>query len=1048
MSNRELEFILSLKDKFSAEWQRVSAQVNASVAKMQAQFSQVKGWIAGAFSIGALRNFEQEFLIAEKSSAALAQALGKVGEAARIEEFKQVASDLQAITPFSDEAVQSVQQLLLTITKDADATKQLTPLVLDLATAMGVSVEQAAKMVARTSEGAKALQRMGIDIGKTSSEQERLAKLTQELETRLGGAAVAAGKTAAGLAEIRKNKFSDLQEDLGRIVNTGLEPFRQVLSIIVDVLKSAPAPIQTMVVAVGLLTAVFYALNISMGGIPLIVGGIITAMAGLASVFGSIGKSTQELKDELSGIQAEVQKTQGITTLATAYDALSQKTKLTALEHKQLEKTIQELATFMPSAVTAWNDEGRALGINTNAIRDNADARRALLLIKEKDFIKSEVIEPLTEAVAKYAEYTESIAKAQQTLSIARSDLVAAETGYAAVTRSVADLKNQINLSSSFLRDNSSAIDETKTEMTDLVNVLSLYVKNVKDFATVAPILKNMGVDATEIDLLKNKWNELTVVIGNVPQAIAEAGEAIKNAAGSLAAMREHLQELQKQFDATAPHTERWQKLNSEIKILESNLRALKAQAEALEDVQFDITVPDNFKLPKSLTDALDNAPNLKLQMDLTFATHGETSSINAQNALIAAKREELNAALTDADRARIDRELALEEGKLARMTGMGQQWLEQQRSLWAEQHQIAMIGISAIGAGVQTMWGEFVVGSRQAKDEWDAVWLSIRNTALNAIGSILAAGVEAYLIDSAAHAVNEETKTATTGTHSLARVAATVLEGIGKGVAWAAETAAFIAKEVAMTAVFLAQSAIRVAVILVEVAASIAKAVASMIASLGPFGLLGAAGIIALGAGVLGAIKGAFGFEKGGEFGPGQRGFIEGGQTEIIAPKRTFIEIMQTELIPKFIKQTQLITLQQLQPIISQSFVNTQGALRNFIPPQSVGLDRIVTEMRTIIASLPKERDRSPVLQSAQPVIQARSAESSFGGTAGGSDYQLADRLEKKFDALEATMTQLLNRLNKTVEQKPVGDVMVDGEKIVRDNLPKAQSVIAARMR
>jgi len=46
----------------------------------------------------------------------------------------------------------------------------------------------------------------------------------------------------------------------------------------------------------------------------------------------------------------------------------------------------------------------------------------------------------------------------------------------------------------------------------------------------------------------------------------------------------------------------------------------------------------------------------------------------------------------------------------------------------------------SALYAGMQsgfgTMWNEFIVGSRKAKNSWDAVWLSMRNSTLSKIGS------------------------------------------------------------------------------------------------------------------------------------------------------------------------------------------------------------------------------------------------------------------------------------------------------------------------
>ena len=68
MNNRELDFILSLKDTFSAQWQKAMGNASASLSKMKAQLDQVKGWIAGAFSIAAIKHMEDEFLLAEKAT--------------------------------------------------------------------------------------------------------------------------------------------------------------------------------------------------------------------------------------------------------------------------------------------------------------------------------------------------------------------------------------------------------------------------------------------------------------------------------------------------------------------------------------------------------------------------------------------------------------------------------------------------------------------------------------------------------------------------------------------------------------------------------------------------------------------------------------------------------------------------------------------------------------------------------------------------------------------------------------------------------------------
>lgn len=234
----------------------------------------------------------------------------------------------------------------------------------------------------------------------------------------------------------------------------------------------------------------------------------------------------------------------------------------------------------------------------------------------------------------------------------------------------------------------------------------------------------------------------------------------------------------------------------------------------------------------------------------------------------------------------------------------------EEVRKNYAQDHQVAVAVFSGISSGAGTMWSEIVVGHRQAKNTSDAIWLSMRNTALGAIGRILERQIESYLIDTAAHSAAETTKTATTEANALVRVATTIWEVSTKIVTWTAEQVAFIAKELVMTAVAVVQGGIRLALVIAEAAASIVKAVAQAIAGLGPFGLILAPGIIAAGVAVFAGMKKAFGFAKGGEFGPGERGFLEGGQYEIVAPRRTFDQIMQDEIVPMLVRTTQIVSL------------------------------------------------------------------------------------------------------------------------------------------
>jgi len=56
----------------------------------------------------------------------------------------------------------------------------------------------------------------------------------------------------------------------------------------------------------------------------------------------------------------------------------------------------------------------------------------------------------------------------------------------------------------------------------------------------------------------------------------------------------------------------------------------------------------------------------------------------------------------------------------------------------WKEVNQEAVAGVDAVKSATDTMWTTFIIGSRQAKDGWDGVWLSFRNTALNRLFEIV----------------------------------------------------------------------------------------------------------------------------------------------------------------------------------------------------------------------------------------------------------------------------------------------------------------------
>ena len=109
-----------------------------------------------------------------------------------------------------------------------------------------------------------------------------------------------------------------------------------------------------------------------------------------------------------------------------------------------------------------------------------------------------------------------------------------------------------------------------------------------------------------------------------------------------------------------------------------------------------------------------------------------------------------------------------------------------------------------------------------------------------------------------------------------------------------------------------------RIALIGMEILATIAAAAASMvhavasiieweIASFGPFALLTIPASIAAMVGIFSAAKSALGFDQGGLLKKGERGYFEGNRDEIIAPKDTFIDVVNQTILPRVIETKQM---------------------------------------------------------------------------------------------------------------------------------------------
>ena len=150
------------------------------------------------------------------------------------DEYLKYSIVLQRVTKYSDEAVISAMALGTQIgIMPADMEKAITTAT-DLASALGIGLDEAMKLLAKAGEGNTGmLSRYGIVLDQAKVKAEGFGYLLEEINKKFGGSAVAEAKTFTGQIEKLKNSFDDLEESLGAVLMPTISGFVSILQSLV-----------------------------------------------------------------------------------------------------------------------------------------------------------------------------------------------------------------------------------------------------------------------------------------------------------------------------------------------------------------------------------------------------------------------------------------------------------------------------------------------------------------------------------------------------------------------------------------------------------------------------------------------------------------------------------------------------------------------------------------------------------------------------------------------------------------------------------------------
>jgi len=290
----------------TADFQKALGQTEKSTKKLQQTLTGIatKATIAFAGLSATIAGLIATYRVQEQAETRLGAALKSTGNAVGLtaKELTNMASSLQEVSTFGDEAIIGAQSLLLTFTKiGKDVFPKATETVLDMSAALGTDLKSSALMLGKALNdpilGITAMTRAGIQF---SEEQKDLVKsfvkindvasaqaiILKELQVQFGGQARATAEGTGRFIQLG-NTLGDIAEIIGKKLTKPLSEMAHWLNeILVKLLKAHGKEFSDMAA-----TVLLFATNLAA-----LTAGLATAAAGFYGLRTAITAASISLK--------------------------------------------------------------------------------------------------------------------------------------------------------------------------------------------------------------------------------------------------------------------------------------------------------------------------------------------------------------------------------------------------------------------------------------------------------------------------------------------------------------------------------------------------------------------------------------------------------------------------------------------------------------------------------------------------------------------------------------------------------------------------------
>jgi hypothetical protein len=229
--------------------------------------SQVKDFVGDVTQ--AVTGFINEFAEWEAATSRLTVALQNAGQAspAVIAAYGEMATQLQSVSRFSDEAITDTQTLFTQLGQVAPENMQkVLEATMNLAVGMGLSLPEAAQLMIKAAQSdGEAIGKLSKIFGDAVPEGAKFEDILKLINEKFGGQYQADLKTTTGELANLKNQMSDINEQIGAVLADNLKT-------VLGFFKELPEGLQTFIIAAVALGAAIAPILVSLSSLVTLLG--------------------------------------------------------------------------------------------------------------------------------------------------------------------------------------------------------------------------------------------------------------------------------------------------------------------------------------------------------------------------------------------------------------------------------------------------------------------------------------------------------------------------------------------------------------------------------------------------------------------------------------------------------------------------------------------------------------------------------------------------------------------------------------------------------